>query len=148
MPLISGRIDRHGAVVDVLVGVSGPRQRMLRRHGFPIPQPIPVRAMIDTGSFVTGFAPRVFRSLGIGSVGTLAVFTPSTSPDAPHPAEAFDVTLSVVANGAAHPFTTARVIAADCWLPDEGVEGLVGRDLLDHCGFQYWGPERTFTLAF
>ena len=39
-------------------------------------------------------------------------------------------------------------MSADCWHEDEGMEALIGRDILDHCFFQYLGPDRRFTLAF
>jgi hypothetical protein len=39
-------------------------------------------------------------------------------------------------------------MVADCWLPGEGIEALLGMDILSLCFFQLMGPERQFTLAF
>ena len=58
------------------------------------------------------------------------------------------MSLGFVAGGRHHPFPDTHVIATDCWLPDEGIEALIGRDILDQCFFQYIGIERTFTIAF
>ena len=148
MPLVTGPLLPGGAIIDVLVGVSGPRRALLEKHSFPVPHPVAVRVLIDTGSSHTGFAPRVFNELGISPVGTMHILTPSTLPHAPHECDLFDATLSLVANGAAHPFGGRRVVSADCWMESEGIEGLIGRDILDRCTFMYFGLEKAFSLGF
>jgi hypothetical protein len=148
MSYVTGRIDSNGAVVDVLVDVSRPRRRLLVKHNLPIPHSVHVRAQIDTGSSISGFASRVFAVLQIPAVGKILIATPSTSPDSPHRCDLYDVTLSIVANGRANPFGDTRVMESDCWLPDEGIEALIGRDILSRCYFQYVVRDETFTLAF
>ncbi|HVK17558.1 MAG TPA: hypothetical protein VM533_11475 [Fimbriiglobus sp.] len=148
MPYLTNPLTHGWAVIDVLVGVSRLRRQVLQRNSFPVPHPVPVRALIDTGASISGFSPRVFRELGISPVGTTPVLTPSTRPDAPHECDLYDVTLSIVAEGSAHLFPDARVMEADCWLPGEGIEALIGTDILNHCFFQFIGRDRTFTLAF
>lgn len=148
MPYLTGPIVPSGAVIDVLVGVSQPRRLLFAKHHFPIPEPVAVRAMIDTGASISGFQPGVFQSLDLTAVSTGLILTPSTLPDAPHECELFDVSLSLIAAGVAHPFPDSRVMAADCWLEGEGIDALIGRDILDRCFFQYVGLERKFTLAF
>lgn len=100
MPIVTGRITPRGAVIDVLVGVSVPRRRVLDRLGLPVPTPRHVRAMIDTGADVSGFAPRLFTALELKPIDQIALYTPSTPPNCPHLADVFDVSLSVVAGGA------------------------------------------------
>lgn len=78
MPYLSGPFTRGGAVLDVLVGVPTARAALLRRHSFPVPEPLPVRALIDTGSSVSGFAPRVFSALDLTRFDQIKVLTPST----------------------------------------------------------------------
>lgn len=63
MRYVSGRIEPGGAVVDVMIGVPGVRAELLRKHAFPVPEPVFVRALIDTGASLSGFAPRVFQGL-------------------------------------------------------------------------------------
>lgn len=148
MPLVTGPILPAGPVIDVLVAVGSLRRALLDKHGLPHPEPVHVRTLIDTGSSHTLFAPRVFQLLGLGPVGNESIYTPSTAPGQPHECELFDTSLALVANGAAHPFGDRRVIGADCWEPGEGLEGLIGRDVLARCHFMYLGPEQAFTLAF
>ena len=56
MPLLTGPLTPGGAIIDVLVGVSRPRLALLLKHQFPVPVPVHVRAVIDTGASVSGFA--------------------------------------------------------------------------------------------
>lgn len=104
--------------------------------------------MIDTGASVSGFAPRVFRELDLTPSDELAILTPSTLPDSPHACPLYQVSLAIVAEGRSCPFPDCDVIATDCWHPGEGIEGLIGRDILDRCFFQYIGQDRRFTLSF
>jgi hypothetical protein len=148
MPLINGQIVGGWAVVDVMVGVSDRRRSQLRKNQLPVPHPVHVRALIDTGSSISALAPRVFRELRIIPVTRSTVITPSTKHDAPHECNFYDVSLALVAGGSQHPFPESRVIEADCWHSDEGLDGLIGMDILCRCFLQFHGPERTFTLAF
>ena len=148
MPYLNGPIGAGGAVVDVTVSVPALRASLLQRHGFAVPEPVHIRALIDTGATLSGFAPRVFTALDLKPLDTLSVLTPSTRPDAPHPFDRFQVSLALIAEGRSCPFPDTLVIATDCWLEDEGMEGLIGRDILDRCFFQYLGLDRRFTLAF
>jgi hypothetical protein len=87
----------------------------------------------------------VFQALDITPVTRSTVITASNTP---HECDFYDVSLSLVANGSAHLFPDTRVMEADCWQPDEGVEAIIGMDILFSCNFQLLGPERQFILAF
>lgn len=148
MPYVTGPIGPGGAVVDVLLGVDAVRATLLRRNGFAVPAPVAVRALIDTGASVSGFGPRVFRELDLRPIDTFDIYTPSTPPGSPHTTNRYRVSLALVAGGSAHPFPDFHVIETDCWLPDEGIEALIGRDILNRCNFWYVGIDATFNLSF
>ncbi len=148
MPLISGAITEHGAVVGVPVGVSKNRAARLQSVGFPLPARIQIRAELDTGSFVTGLPPSVFAQLGIQPFAQIPVRTPSTRPDQPHICEQYDVSLTLVSGGGSLYIPSVHVIASDDFVPEEEVHGIIGRDVLNRCNFLYLGPERKFNLAF
>lgn len=150
MPMTHGRLTAAGAVIDVMLGVGPMRERLLRKHSLRVPGPVPVRAVIDTGASISGFASRFFKELELPPVGIQRILTPSTTTDTPCECELFDVTIYLIANGQPHAFTNLRVIAAHGWHPaaEEGVEALIGRDLLDQGTFYYYGKERTFTFGF
>ncbi len=148
MPYVTGPIGPGGAVVDVLIGVPGVRASLLRKSNFPVPAAVPVRALIDTGASLSGFAPRVFRALDLRPLDQIEIYTPSTRPGSPYACDRYLVGLALVAGGRSHPFPDLHVIETDCWLPDEGIEALIGRDILSRCNFWYVGIEDTFNLSF
>jgi hypothetical protein len=65
MSIISGKITEQGAVVVVLIGVSGNRRKRLESVGLPVPAPVSLRAQIDSGSSITGMMPTIFTALQI-----------------------------------------------------------------------------------
>jgi len=148
--MTTDQITAAGAVVDVMVGVGPRRARLLRKNKMRVPDPVHVRSVIDTGAGISGFAGRVFRQLELPPVGTIHILTPSTPADQPKECPLYDVTLYLVAGGAPRPVLESQVIAAEGWQPgkDEGIEGLLGRDILAFSTLQYMGLDRTFTLAF
>jgi hypothetical protein len=148
MPYLSGPIVGGRAIIDVLVGVSRPRRILLQKHGFPVPAAVHIRALIDTGADISAFSPRVFRALDITPIANMPILTPSTKVETPFTTDLYDVSLSLVADGSPHPFPDSRVLEADCWIPGEGIEALIGTDILNRCFFQFVGPDRRFTLAF
>ena len=145
MPIITGPISRDGAVIDVFVGVPNARRHALVHGSILIPTPITVRAVIDTGAAITGFSPSLFGRLGLTAVDSITV-RPPVGP--PQPTDRYKVSLYFVADGTQHLFAEAPVIAADGFEPSEEIQGIIGRDVLDHCSFQYWGTAREFQFAF
>lgn len=148
MPIVTGALEKSGAVIDLLIGVGRIRQSELLGLGQPIPQPIAVRALIDTGATISGFTASLFADLNLTEVGKTTIYTPSTPANAPFRSSIYRVSLSIVAEGRIHPFPESNVIASEGWGDDENLQGLIGCDLLAHCNFIYLGPTRRFTLAF
>jgi hypothetical protein len=149
MPLITGTIDnRDGAAVGAFIGVSRSRESALRRVGHPVPELVRVRLQLDTGSALTGFLPFVFQKLGIGPFRTVAVGTPSTTPDCPHIANQYDVVLHLVSGTDLTRIDHVHAIDPQDFHPTEGVQGIIGRDVLCRCHFTFYGPDRQFRLAW
>jgi hypothetical protein len=147
MPVISGPITQDGAVVSVLVGVSEVRRQRLLSTGLPVPPPTPVLAVIDTGSFSTGFRPELLQALGLRPFRRIPILTPSTRPDAPHMCDQYNVSLTLVAGTSQRYFPRVIAIASEDF-GEHGVQALIGRDVLNLCVFSYFGPHATFELAF
>jgi hypothetical protein len=147
MPVISGPITQDGAVISVLVGVSQARRKQLLADGSSIPAPTPVLAVIDTGSFVTGFRPEILHALGIAPFRQIPILTPSTRPETPHVCDLYDVGLILVAGTTQKHLRSISAIASQDF-GEHGIQALIGRDVLNHCVFSYFGPHATFELSF
>jgi len=149
MPLVTADITRHGAVIDVFLGVSRNRQAMLEKHKLPVPPKVGLRALIDTGAAISGFTPPVFTQLGIGPVGVIPVRTPSTIPGQPCSCSVFDVILYILSGLEQTPFPLHALAYGDFDRDPVGdLHGILGRDVLQHCNLTYLGPEKRFELGW
>ncbi len=148
MPLIIGTITQHGAVLPVLISPGKKQRRAQKSEGVPAPASVGARLLIDTGSFITGLMPDVFQQLHLTPYGRTPIRTPSTTPGAPHWCDQYLIILTFLCGMGKYPFPPVSVIASEDFHPDEEVQGILGRDILDRGILNYHGPERTFTLAF
>jgi hypothetical protein len=149
MSLVSGKIDpRDGAAIDVLVGVSKNRKARLLAVSLPVPSRVALRLQLDTGSSLTAFPSHVFQSLGITRFRTVPVSTPSTLPGKPHIADQYDVSLALVSGLNRYVIESIHAIAAEDFHPSVGVQGIIGRDVLQRCVFQYFGPHNRFEFGW
>jgi hypothetical protein len=144
LPSRTGLLNANGAVIDLHVGVDDSRQALLLRNGFAIPASVRVPVQIDTGTAYSGFALEVFRRLDIRPFERVAIRTPSTA-EQPHFSDRYVISLAFDENGAELLAPSLRVI--ECFFaPDEGILGMLGRDVLDRCRFIYDGRANTFSL--
>jgi hypothetical protein len=147
MPLIAGEIDWDGAVVSVRVGVSQNRRKRLASAGFVVPAEIPLRLQLDTGSHLTGFPTAVFRALQITPFDEIPISTPSTTPGQVCIASQFDVSIFLDApDDRTRLFPSVHAIASNDF--PGPVNGILGRDVLDHCFFEFDGRSKSFRLTF
>jgi hypothetical protein len=149
MPHFTMPFPPGGPIVNAVVAPSQARQDALRAAGLPLPAPIRVRALIDTGASCTSIDPSVVAGLGLNPTGTAQVHTPSTG-NTPHQALQYDVMIGIPGSDQSHPpaiFPTVPVITATL-LGTQGFHALFGRDLLDDCVLVYNGSMKFFTLAW
>jgi hypothetical protein len=151
VPHFTLQIGTGGPVLNVLIGVSEARAAALQAAGHQPPQPILIQALIDTGASCTCIEPSILTALQLSPIGQVPMVTPSTG-NLPHQCDQYDVSLLIHgATLSAVPFyqSTLLVLAA---MPDslrpQGIEGLIGRDVLEHCLLQYNGTIGYFTLAY
>lgn len=149
MPHVNGSITEHGAVLAVLVGLSSVRRDLLIKHNFPVASPIPVRALLDTGSAISGFTPAVFEQLDLTPIGEQTIRTPSTLPGRPGVCDVFDVHLVLVSGTDQTAFRIRALACEDFDRDRDGdVHGIIGRDVLNRCTLFYVGGEQRFELAW
>jgi hypothetical protein len=150
MPIIRGQITKHGAVIDLLLGVSRNRRLVLERNHLAVPDPVAVRAVIDTGSALSGFRSSAFQQLQIQPFTQIPVRTPSTRPGQPHWTDQYDVSITLVSGTTVKVFESVHAIMSDDFNPadEEGIEAIFGRDVLDRCVMNYYGAHQYFEVAF
>jgi hypothetical protein len=146
MPQLTFLIHADGLCFEALVGLDAPETAARLTARQPIPAPLRVRGMIDTGSNVTVLDATIIQRLGLvtqyqrtthGITGPVSV-------------NVCYVSLSVTDFGdptapwLAHPLL--HVMELPVPLPD--IELLLGLDVLMGCKLLVDGPARQFTLEF
>lgn len=148
MPILSGRLQPEGAVVDVQVGWSAAQARQLRHAHRPVPPALDTRALVDTGAEITCIDGLLIQQLGlplaqlalanIPALGGLRVGT--------H----YHGSLVIVhpSGGASASLVVPNVLILEAPLAGLGYHALVGRDVLALCDFVYAGRRRRFALRY
>jgi hypothetical protein len=131
-----------GPVAEVLLSPPQALAQVLRGQGQPVPAPVRVMAMVDTGASGTVIAPAILAQLGLQPVGVTNMSTPSTT--APVQARLFNVDLTFLTNNVA----VQGVVAIEAPLGGQHIQCLVGRDILQHGVLVYIGYINQFTLSF
>jgi hypothetical protein len=145
MPHFTLQFQIGGPQLELYVGVSQPRHQVLQQANMPIPQPILIRGLLDTGASTTAIDSGIILALGLQPTGSMLILTPSTG-SSPHPANTFDVSIIIpVAN---LTFTVPAMQVFESSLNIQGFQVLIGRDILSNCLFVYDGRANIFSLAF
>ncbi len=146
MPTLTTEIHADGPLVRIGVLVSRPRSDALAAAGRPIPSPVVVAALVETGASGTCIDPQVIQQLGLVPTGATAIGTPSSGSTG-HICNQYDVSIAVVLDdGQYHVVDNVPVIESD--LAHFGFHALLGRDILSLGHLFLNGPKRTISLAF
>ena len=147
MPAITLPIETGGPVVSVMVGMSMPRLSAMQAAGLPTPQMITGRFLVDTGASSTCVDPALIAPLGLPQIGTVAISTPSTNGQQ-HFCQQFDCALYIPGpvNTFGHFIEALPIITTH--LQSQGIDGLIGRDVLSRCTLTYIGSAGLISLSF
>jgi predicted aspartyl protease len=146
MPLCTLRLDgRFGPVIELAVLQDHLTRRLMLVNRLEPPNSISARFLIDTGAAMTKIEGSILRGLGLSPVSTIAEVTASSGAT-PIDREVYCVEL--IMPGARDPFLAwdLQVTSAED-LSGFGVQGLLGRDILERCHLFYNGPEGHLSLA-
>lgn len=134
--------------MEASIGISEPLKNLLRSKGQAVPPDIPIQLLIDTGADTTTIAEMHMRSLGIESKGASPVRT-ITSGVTGAACNAYDASLKIRSVGfgeAPLQFSAMEVLAQD--FHNEGIDGLLGRDVLNTIVFMMEGPSKRFSMTW
>lgn len=146
MPCINLPIQSGGPLVQVYIGVSVPRQKALTAASLPIPSAVSGTFLIDTGASCTCVDPTLIAALGIPPTGSIPIQTPSTQGTPCH-CNQYDVMLFIPDSAQAGHLVEAMPII-ETPLSNQGIDGLIGRDVLDRCVLIYNGSNNQYTLTY
>jgi predicted aspartyl protease len=111
----------------------------LAAAGDPVPSAVTVQAIIDTGASSTVVRTGTCRGLGLNPVGVINIHTPSS---ADVPCEQFSVRIAFPNN------VQGTAIVTEAPMPGQGIQALIGRDVLSQAVLVYIGFANTFSLSF
>lgn len=131
--------------IQLYVAVSEPRRQALIAAGETIPQPLLVVALIDTGASSTAIDPVTVQALGLQPTGMMPILTPSTGA-VPVQKNTFDVSFLIPVANMTYRLPVLQVFESHLGI--QGIQVLIGRDVLRDCLFIYDGRAGHFSLAF
>ena len=126
-------------MLDCQIAVPQQLEALLAGEGTPVPAPIPVSMLVDTGASGTLIQAGLPQRLGLQPVGSQLISTPS-SENVHCLQYSFRLLLP--------KGLVAVVTAVEAPLQGQNIQGLIGRDLLQHGILVYLGQENQFTLSF
>ncbi|MGB7209051.1 MAG: retropepsin-like aspartic protease [Pyrinomonadaceae bacterium] len=144
MPHLNLQIGPLGPVMDVAVAVSSLRADALTLAKQAIPDAIVIRALVDTGASCSCVDPDVLTSLGLTPTGSASIHTPSTGGIAAH-YDQYDVDLMLTHPKLVLNVQNVPVVATELGM--QGIQGLIGRDVLENCLLIYDGQSKEFTIS-
>jgi hypothetical protein len=124
-----------------MVGVKGQTAASLIAAGQPVPRPLLIRALIDTGTDITAIAASVLTQLGLSPVQQHTTQTVS----GPVSVQLFEVSLSLPP--ASPLLVLDRLLVMQLPTPLTGIDSLLGLDVVDRLLLILDGPRREMTVA-
>ncbi len=148
MPSLILPLEAEGALVEVEVGWAKARARAARSAGQPVPPPVQVRALIDTGAATSCLDSAYVRQLGL-PLGGLALANIPALGGAMFASE-HDAHVTVFHPSGQHALNLVMtdVLVLDLDLGALGYQALLGRDVLAWCRLLYDGPGDRFKLRY
>lgn len=146
MPHLTFPMSDDGLALDVLIGLDGAASHACVAAGQPVPVPLQVKALIDSGCDPTAVSQSVLNALGLLRGTTATTHTAAGLVQV----EVFQVSLSIYGpDGTSGPsFNAADWKVTALPQPIPGIDVLLGLDLLRQCLLIVDGPGKKFTLSF
>lgn len=135
-----------GAVVEVHVGISELRRKVLLRNRMVPPSPIPLTFLIDTGASCSWIDEMHMRSLELEPRSWEEVHTVQ-SKGVPVEFPAYEVSLVLGGLSTANTRRFELLIGGQSFI-NQPFDGLLGRDVLNQCRLGWHGPARKLRFEY
>lgn len=146
MPHLTIEVGPRGPMILAAVGVSESRRKALTDAGHSLPNLEMVNALVDTGASGSVVDPAVIAPLGLSPTSYISVHTPSTNGQ-PVQQPVYDLSIWLYHAKTKHIFERSFPVCC-AGLRAQGIDMLLGRDVLAECLMVYDGPEARYSLAF
>jgi hypothetical protein len=102
--------------------------------------------LIDTGASASAIDSQIIQALGIPASGSVRIHTPSTGLT-PHTCSQYDVGIALSLPGPQIWWLATSLAVAESDFSLQGIDGLLGRDVLSQCVVVFNGPGVHVTLS-
>jgi len=130
----------YGAIIKVQICINSVLSEIYTANGTPLPDPITLNALIDTGSIFTIIKTGAIDKLSLNPNGYQLVMGVNDSKGTKQPT--YNVGLSFYGID----YFDVRAIVQPLYFP--GISCLIGRDILHNCLFVYNGKTGEYILKF
>jgi len=128
-----------GPIVEIGLGAGAPATTAMQASGAPVPAPLSVLAMIDTGASGSVIQQGLAARLGLKPIGVAYIATPSSTN-----VRCYEYAVRLIFPNNVN--VEATVIEAP--LQGQNIQCLIGRDVLAHGVLVYIGYGNLFSLSF
>lgn len=132
-------MEREGPILEVHFLISKELEEQYKKENKKIPEPVIIKALIDTGASMSVIQQEIPEKLGLKPVGSTIVNTPSCNS---HPCYNYFMRMVIPS----HNLIYQGVFVATP-LKEQNIKCLIGRDLLKDGIFIYIGYANQFTLS-
>lgn len=136
-----------GPLLHVYIGVSSPKIQAMKDAGVATPSPVAGTFLLDTGASGTVVDPALLAKLGLQATGSVSIQTPSTNGVA-HNCNQYDVSVFIPGAHNQMGFYIPALPVIETHLSSQGIDGLIGRDIINRTTLIYNGSAGFITLAY
>lgn len=147
MPSLNIQIGPSGPLVNAHIGISIPRQQALIAAGVPVPPTVQGQFLIDSGASSSCVDAGLISKLGLTPTGSVSIHTPSTN-GVTHSCNQYDIMMFIPGMDAGTGCLIEALGIIETSLASQGIDGLIGRDLLDRWTCIYNGEVNLFTICY
>jgi Aspartyl protease len=147
MPHFTRQFTNGSPIVLAVLSATQARADALVAAQLPVPVPQRMNALIDTGASCTCVDPAVIGALALTPTGSTQMLTPSTGSQG-HTTDQYDANLKIYCSMQQPPLEIPIIPVVASELRVQGIDALIGRDVLQYCLLEYNGATGIYTLAF